>query len=137
MALVAPAEPPARNLRFVDLVEDAPADVVWHTAAETQALLDKMSDVNLEKIAEAKRAGRRMAGTLYRRTRCENGRKVQRAEARFDDLAGCLRTPAGGSSRQFVVVVDAGEVRTRLMSARETARLMGLAEDYILPARLQ
>ncbi|MGB3930997.1 MAG: DNA cytosine methyltransferase, partial [Sphingobium sp.] len=28
-----------------------------------------------------------------------------------------------------------GKVRSRLITARETARLMGLREDYILPAR--
>jgi DNA (cytosine-5)-methyltransferase 1 len=64
-----------------------------------------------------------------------NGEKRQRAEARFDDLAGCLRTPAGGSSRQFVLLIENGRVRSRLMSARETARLMGLPDDYILPEK--
>lgn len=61
--------------------------------------------------------------------------KVQRAEVRFDDVAGCLRTPAGGSSRQVILVVEGNRVRSRLISARETARLMGLADDYVLPAR--
>jgi DNA (cytosine-5)-methyltransferase 1 len=127
--------PPARNTMFVDLVEEAPADVAWHDAAETHRLIGMMSDINLARIEEAKQTGCRMAGTLYRRTRCEGGTKVQRAEARFDDLAGCLRTPAGGSSRQFVLLVEEGRVRSRLMSARETARLMGLSDDYVLPAR--
>ncbi|MGJ0504731.1 MAG: DNA cytosine methyltransferase [Methylocystis sp.] len=125
--------PPLRNTTLIDIVEDAPTDVSWHSAAETQALIAMMSEVNLAKIAEAKRAGRRMAGTLYRRTRYQNGEKIQRAEARFDEVAGCLRTPAGGSSRQYVLVVDKGRVRSRLMSARETARLMGLSEEYALP----
>jgi len=125
--------PAARDGTFSQIVEAEPAGVVWHTSTETQALLDMMSDVNLEKIAQAKRAGGKMAGTLYRRTRWHDGAKVQRAEARFDGLAGCLRTPAGGSSRQFIVVVEKGRVRTRLMSARETARAMGLRDDYILP----
>ena len=127
--------PPLRNLTLAQVIEDAPRDVTWQSAAETQALIDMMSDVNLAKIAAAKRAGRRMVGTLYRRTRYQAGATVQRAEARFDDVAGCLRTPAGGSSRQFVLVVDKGKVRSRLMSARETARLMGLPDDYRLPAR--
>jgi DNA (cytosine-5)-methyltransferase 1 len=127
--------PLARNSTFADIVEDAPPDVAWHDAAETGRLIGMMSDANLAKIDEAKRAGRRIAGTLYRRTRCEAGMKIQRAEARFDDLAGCLRTPAGGSSRQFVLLVEEGRVRSRLMSARETARLMGLSDDYMLPAR--
>ena len=52
---------------------------------------------------------------------------------RFDDIAGCLRTPAGGSSRQLVLVVEGRKVRSRLISSRETARLMGLPDDYILP----
>jgi len=125
--------PPLRNRTLIDIVEDAPCDVAWHSAAETQALIAMMSEVNLAKIAEAKRAGRRMAGTLYRRTRYQNGEKIQRAEARFDEVAGCLRTPAGGSSRQYVLMVDKGRVRSRLMSARETARLMGLPENYLLP----
>jgi DNA (cytosine-5)-methyltransferase 1 len=65
--------------------------------------------------------------------RSEHGRKVQRAEVRFDGLAGCLRTPAGGSSRQFVLVIEAGELRARLLTPREAARLMGLPDDYRLP----
>ncbi|MGE0234749.1 DNA cytosine methyltransferase [Methylocystis sp.] len=125
--------PPLRNRSLIDMIEDAPIDVAWHSVKETNALIAMMSDVNLAKIAEAKRAGRKMVGTLYRRTRYQNDVKNQRAEARFDEVAGCLRTPAGGSSRQFVLVVDKGKVRSRLMSARETARLMGLPDEYALP----
>ncbi|QGM99414.1 DNA cytosine methyltransferase [Methylocystis parvus] len=127
--------PPPRNATLANVIEDPPHGVCWHDAAKTQRLIGLMSDVNLAKIEEAKRAGRKMVGALYRRTRYENSEKVQRAEARFDDVAGCLRTPAGGSSRQFVLVVEKGEVRSRLISARETARLMGLPDDYILPER--
>ena len=90
--------PPPRNNSLIDVIQDAPHDVEWHKPRETNALIAMMSDVNLAKIVEAKRAGRKMAGTLYRRTRYQNGAKIQRAEARFDNVAGCLRTPAGGSS---------------------------------------
>jgi DNA (cytosine-5)-methyltransferase 1 len=58
----------------------------------------------------------------------------QRTEVRFDGLAGCLRTPGGGSSRQFIIVTEAGRVRSRLLAPREAARLMGLPESYRLPA---
>jgi len=76
-----------------------------------------------------------MVGGVYRRTRIDGrGRKAQRAEVRFDDMSGCLRTPAGGSSRQVILVVDGPSVRSRLISARETARLMGLPDDYKLPS---
>ncbi|MCX7899229.1 MAG: DNA cytosine methyltransferase [Methylocystis sp.] len=128
-----PPPPPPRNVTLARIIEDAPRDVEWHSREETQALIGMMSDLNLAKIEQAKRAGVKMIGTLYRRTRYQAGKKIQRAEARFDDVAGCLRTPAGGSSRQFVVVVDKSNVRSRLMSARETARLMGLPDDYLLP----
>ena len=128
--------PGKRRKAFSQIIEDEPTDVEWHTQAQTKKLLDMMSEVNLEKVAAAKAAGRRMVGGVYRRTRLDAlGRKVQRAEVRFDDVAGCLRTPAGGSSRQVIMVVDGYRVRTRLISARETARLMGLADRYVLPAR--
>ena len=82
---------------FAELIEDDPADVEWHTPAKTRALLDMMSDVNRAKVDAAKKSKRRQVGAIYKRTRFdENGVKVQRAEVRFDDVAGCLRTPAGG-----------------------------------------
>lgn len=125
--------PPHRNTVFADLIEDKPDSVQWHSAAETTKLLGQMSPINLAKVEAAKRAGRRMVGAIYKRTRVEDGVKHQRAEVRFDDLAGCLRTPAGGSSRQVIMVVDGNRIRSRLISSRETARLMGLDEEYVLP----
>lgn len=128
-------DPPRRNISLSDIVVDDPHDVEWHSTAETRRLVAMMSDVNLAKLAAAKKMGRRVVGTIYKRTRKdERGAKVQRAEVRFDDVAGCLRTPAGGSSRQTIIFVKGGDVRTRLLSAVEAARLMGL-EDYDLPPR--
>lgn len=126
--------PPRRKTGFSELVEENPRDAPWHTDLETRKLLDMMTDVNLDKVRSATQEGRRMVGTIYKRTRRDAaGRKVQRAEVRFDDIAGCLRTPAGGSSRQLVLVVEGDRVRSRLISSRETARLMGLPDAYVLP----
>ena len=128
--------PAARTLAFSDLVEDIPTGVAWHTAAHTQYLLELMTPLNRRKVAHAMTSGRRRVGTIYRRTRPdENGTKRQRAEVRFDDIAGCLRTPAGGSSRQTILVVEGKTVRSRLLSPREAARLMGLSDAYRLPER--
>ena len=69
--------------------------------------------------------------TGYKRTR--HGQ--QRLELRFDGIAGCLRTPKGGSSRQVLVLKRNGEIHSRLLTARETARLMGAPEDYWLPEK--
>jgi DNA (cytosine-5)-methyltransferase 1 len=126
--------PSQRNTAFVDLIEDEPKGVPWHTPAETKKLLAMMSPINLAKVAAAKQAGRRMVGGIYKRTRRdERGRKVQRAEIRFDDVAGCLRTPVGGSSRQTIMIVDGKTVRSRLLAPREAARLMGLPDSHRLP----
>lgn len=128
--------PARRNTQLADLIEDAPSDVAWHAPEETQHLIAMMSEANRAKVEEARGASGRRVGALYRRTRKDaSGAKVQRAEVRFDGLAGCLRTPGGGSSRQFIMVVDGSHVRTRLLSGREAARLMGLPDSYDLPHR--
>lgn len=128
--------PAPRAQALADVIEEAPDSVAWHSEDETAQLLAMMSEVNAEKVEAAKRAGRKMVGGVYRRTRLNhNGAKTQRAEVRFDDVSGCLRTPAGGSSRQVIMVVDGERVRTRLISARETARLMGLPDGYRLPGK--
>lgn len=127
--------PPLRTIGLSSIIEDSPSSVSWHTPAETRKLLAMMSEVNLKKVREAKRTGHRVVGTVYKRTRCNDvGQKVQRAEVRFDGISGCLRTPAGGSSRQIILVVEGRRVRSRLISSRETARLMGLPDGYVLPA---
>ncbi|MDN7676544.1 DNA cytosine methyltransferase [Burkholderia oklahomensis] len=128
--------PPVRTSIFADLVEDEPHGVTWHTDGETERLLELMNPLNRAKVEVAKKAGRRMVGTIYRRTRADGpkGQKTQRAEIRFDDVAGCLRTPTGGSSRQTIMVIDGESVRSRLLSPREAARLMGLPDTYLLPA---
>ncbi|WP_084559457.1 DNA cytosine methyltransferase [Nitratidesulfovibrio termitidis] len=59
--------------------------------------------------------------------------KKQVLELRFDDIAGCLRTPAGGSSRQYLVIRHGTGWRTRILSPREAARLMGAPETFKLP----
>jgi len=126
--------PATRTVAFSDLIEDEPEGVCWHTKAETKKLLDMMSPLNRKKVLGARKAGKRMVGTIYKRTRPdETGRRVQRAEIRFDDIAGCLRTPVGGSSRQVLMFVEGDQVRSRLLSPREAARLMGLSDSYKLP----
>lgn len=129
-----PPRPGARNASLRDLLEDD-ASVPWRSADDTSRLLGMMSPLNRRKVEAAVASGGRAVGAVYKRTRVEDGLKVQRAEVRFDGLSGCLRTPSGGSSRQLLLVVDHGKVRSRLLSAREAARLMGLDDDYILPER--
>lgn len=125
---------PARNTTFADIVEDSPTGVSWHTKAETDRLLGMMTPLHLTKVETAKRAGKRMVGGLHRRMRDEADGKVQRVEIRFDGVAGCLRIPTGGSSRQTIMLVEGDLMRSRLLLPREAARLMGMDDGYRLPA---
>jgi DNA (cytosine-5)-methyltransferase 1 len=93
--------PPKRNSVLSDLIEDEPTGVSWSDGTYTDRLPAMMAPVHQAKVGAAKRAGKRMVGALYWRILVEaDGKKVQRAEVRFDDVAGCLRVPIGGSSRQ-------------------------------------
>jgi DNA (cytosine-5)-methyltransferase 1 len=96
-------------------------------------MLADLSPAHLTRLKTVQAGCQRRVGALFRRTRVKNGVSVKRSELRFDGLAGCLRTPGGGSSRQFIVLVEGDVVRTRLLTPREGARLMGLPDAYILP----
>ena len=74
-----------------------------------------------------------IVGTIYRRVR--HGKT--RSEIRTDGLAGCLRTPRGGSSKQIVFAVGQGSVRMRWMSPVEYARLQGAPNFPIKVGRNQ
>lgn len=119
-----------------EIIEQKPSGVEWHTTEQTSHLLSLMSPLHLEKLEKAKRLRRRIVGTVYKRMRPDkSGVAAQRAEVRFDQVSGCLRTPVGGSSRQVIIVVEGKRVRSRLLSPREAARLMGVPEDYPLPSK--
>lgn len=122
-----------RNTQLDDIIDWLHAD--WDSDDKTEALIAQMTRLQRGRLDAIITSGGRRAGAGFRRTRREHGKTVQRFEARFDGLAGCLRTPAGGSSRQILIAVEHGIVRTRLLSPREAARLMGLPEDYKLPDR--
>lgn len=117
-------EPSDRQCWLSDVIEwDAPVD----SNDKTNQLLSLLPEKHRQLLEEKDN----IAVTGYKRTR--NGR--QSLELRFDGIAGCLRTPKGGSSRQILVLKKNGEVHTRLLTARETARLMGAPDNYWLPEK--
>lgn len=126
-------EPPRRNLDLAAVLEPDEA-VDWLDARRAAALIALMGPLHRARLEAARAAGERRVGAAYRRVRTERGRKVQRLEVRFDGLAGCLRTPAGGSSRQYLIVADGGRVRARRLTPREALRLMGVPDGYRSPA---
>lgn len=122
-------EPKKAPPHLIDIIESDSSSIEWHSPEETAKLLSMMTEANKLKVIEAQESGVTRVGTIYKRTR----NSVQRAEVRFDGVSGCLRTPAGGSSRQIIMLVEGSRVRSRLITARETARLMGLPDSYTLP----
>lgn len=117
--------PPARNTDLAALLE-ADDEVVWRPDEQTDRLLAQMTPLNRARLETG---SKRTVGAVYRRTRAG----VPQAEVRTDGLAGCLRTARGGSSRQSLVVAGDGRTRSRLITPREGARLMGLPDSYRLP----
>ncbi|RMU28610.1 DNA cytosine methyltransferase [Pseudomonas avellanae] len=111
--------------------------VEWHTSEETQKIISRMTPIHVARLEKAKAANIASIGSLYYRMRREGSVNKQRAEITFSDVLGCLRTPRGGGSRSRIIVAGNGEVKTRLLSIREAAALMGLETTYVLPEAYQ
>lgn len=115
-------EPHVERARLTDLIDfDEPTDDP-ERARRNLALIAPRHRERLDALVN----GRRAVFPGYKRTRSG----VQVLELRFDDVAGCLRTPEGGSSRQLLVIRSRGRTSTRLLTLREAARLMGAPDDY-------
>jgi DNA (cytosine-5)-methyltransferase 1 len=121
-------EPPKRGWILEDILEDLPHDrSEWWSRPRAEYLLNQMSARHRE-VAEKMIAGRSWSyGTVFRRIR--NGKSM--GELRTDGLAGCLRTPRGGSGRQILFKAGRGEYHVRLLTPRECARLMGAGDFKI------
>lgn len=126
-----------------ELGNSLPSWVWWHTDKPQKSRItlkdiieanvpfdkDNVLDLIPEKHRDILEKHDTIFATGYRRTR--NGQ--QQLELRFDGIAGCLRTPEGGSSKQFLVVKNNGQIHARLLTVREVARLMGAPDNFILP----
>jgi DNA (cytosine-5)-methyltransferase 1 len=127
-------KPAVRRCTLADVTSSGTVQARWDTPADTERLLQLMTAAHRHRIQRAQARGGRTIGAIYRRMRkMDDGSMKQRAEVRLDNLAGCLRTAAGGSSRQIVVSIERKRIRTRLLSSQEGARLMGLPRKYRLP----
>jgi DNA (cytosine-5)-methyltransferase 1 len=125
-------DPPDRGSRLEDAIDlDDAQD--WWEASEVERHY-RMTSVRRRREVDRHRRGLFVrVGTAFRRVR----RDGQRAEVRFDGLAGCLRTPRGGSARQIVIAAGEGRLRMRWMSPREYARLQGAPDFPLVGGRNQ
>jgi DNA (cytosine-5)-methyltransferase 1 len=110
---------------FLDAGDEQPWWDDAQVARHSEMLFDRHRR-QMESLAAASQQPVLLTG--FRRIR--EGR--QRLEVRFDGVAGCLRTPRGGSAKQIVLMLHGNDLRMRWMTPREYARLQG-APDYTLP----
>lgn len=109
-----------------ELLEDLPREAPeWWSKDRVDYLRSQMSPRHAARLAAMMAREDWSYGTVFRRVRM--GRSM--AELRTDGIAGCLRTPKGGSGRQILLKAGRGEARARLLTPRECARLMG-ADDF-------
>lgn len=102
-----------------------PSSPVWWSPTRVKRFEAELSMIQSDRLELMRGSSSLTWRTAYRRTR--NGRPAW--EIRTDEIAGCLRTVRGGSSKQAVVEAGKGEVRVRWMTPWEYASLMG-APDY-------
>lgn len=119
--------PPRSDFRLREVVERLdPADERWWRSDRMAKFLESLSPSHRHRLDELRLKGATEWRTAYRRTR--GGAAVW--EVRSDDIAGCLRTARGGSSRQAIVEVGPEDLRARWMTPREYARLQGAPEEF-------
>lgn len=118
--------PPERIKSLKDIIEDLPDTAPeWWSRERAEYLLNQMSPRH-RKLADEMITGIEWSyGTVFRRIR--NGKSM--GELRTDGMAGCLRTPRGGSGRQILFKAGHNQYFVRLITPREAARLMG-ADDF-------
>jgi DNA (cytosine-5)-methyltransferase 1 len=120
-----PASAPRLEAILEDLPDDAPA---WWNEERTDYFMNQLSDRHAAVAAEMIAGPDFQYATAFRRVR--HGRSM--AELRTDGVAGCLRTPRGGSGRQILFKAGRNRRQVRLLTARECARLQGVPDDYQL-----
>lgn len=126
-------KPDVRIKELADIIDCEDTNELWHSSDETLRLISMMAPAHKERLANAQKSGKTVIGSLYLRMRKENGVNRQRTEITFSNVLGCLRTPKGGASRPRIIVASGDQVKTRLLSVKEAAALMGLPEDFVLP----
>ena len=125
-ALLRIPAPPKRMARLDRAVERLrETSQRWWAEERVEYLLNQMAPRHRGVVDGLMRSRTVGYATVYRRIRSNKSM----AEVRSDGIAGCLRTPKGGSSRQILLVAGKGKLKARFMTPREYARLMG-APDY-------
>lgn len=120
--------PPDRSeLKLTDVLENLPDTAPeWWPRDRAKYLFGQLSERHLAVARSMMKGDQWSYGTVFRRVRLQaSGERRSMAELRTDGIAGCLRTPKGGSGRQILFRAGRGRYDVRLLTPRECARLMG------------
>lgn len=127
---------PARSVGLDAIVEDLPDDSArWWSAERVAYFRAQVHPSHARALERMIRAEPITFAAGFRRVRPvgeerDDGARAKRSvvELRTDGLAGCLRTPKGGSAKQILVRAGGGRLAVRHFTAVECARLQGVAE---------
>jgi DNA (cytosine-5)-methyltransferase 1 len=118
---------PKPTARLRDIIQNLPDDDAhWWNKDRCDYFFGQLSPRHLQAARTMMAETTHQYATAFRRVR--HGRSM--AELRTDGIAGCLRTPRGGSGRQILFRAGNGRYQVRLLTARECARLQGVPDSY-------
>jgi len=122
---------PERTIQLTDVIdlsggECAPeftAELIRLMAPKNTALFHKLIQSPSISIATVARRGRKDV----------QGKSFNATELSVSGLAPCQRPYSGGSSRTWVLVAGQGKCKFKVVTPRESARLMGFPDSFQLP----
>lgn len=119
---------PKRKITLEEIIDH---DADWWEKERTEYLYNQLHEHHRLLLEQKKNEDNYSYFPAFRRTRLRDGKLRSTVELRTDGIAGCLRTPKGGSARQIIVRAGQGNLDARLINGQEAARLMG-ADDFLI-----
>lgn len=127
---------PSRESCLEDILDDSDkVSHLWWAGERRKHFVDQIHPRHRPRLAEATRgSSRSQYFPAFRRVRSIDGERKCLAELRFDGMAGCLRTPKGGSAKQILVEAIKSTIQPRHFTATECMKLQGC--NFAVPEHL-
>jgi DNA (cytosine-5)-methyltransferase 1 len=126
---------PVRTVHLEQVIDwqDNTSDA-WADRAFTQALVDNLTGGQRRRFDQLLRSPAITIASVARRGRTRaDGSRFNATEISVSGLAPAQRPYKGGSSRCWILIAGQGRYRFKCVTPRESARLMGFPDSFILP----